>query len=206
MVYFHGTLHVRIPIGVIRMASDDPKPVTEMLLAAAKGDPEAADSLLPLVYDELRTVARSRLKKLPPGQTLEPTALVHEAYLRVIGVEDPGWEGRNHFFGAAARAMRDILVEQARRKASLKRGGDRKRVSTDLEEPVIEPLSDDILAVDEAVKRLEEEDPRKGQIVNLRYFARLTTAETATALGVSVGTVEREWRYIRAWLECELGD
>jgi RNA polymerase sigma factor (TIGR02999 family) len=188
------------------MASDDPKPVTQMLLAAAKGDPEAAASLLPLVYDELRTVARSRLKKLPPGQTLEPTALVHEAYLRVIGVEDPGWEGRNHFFGAAARAMRDILVEQARRKASLKRGGDRKRVSADVEEPVIEPPSDDILAVDEAVKRLEEEDPRKGQIVNLRYFARLTTAETATALGVSVGTVEREWRYIRAWLECELGD
>lgn len=187
------------------MNGKDRKPVTEMLEAAARGDEGAAQSLLPIVYDELRVVARARLRKLPPGQTLEPTALVHEAYLRVVGLDDPGWESRGHFFGAAAQAMRDILVEAARRKMSFKRGGDRQRVSEDEAEPFIEPPSDDILAVDEAVKRLEEEDPRKGQIVNLRYFLRLTTVETAAALGVSVSTVEREWRYIRAWLECQLG-
>ena len=186
------------------MSPDDQRPVTQILQAASEGDPDAADKLLPLVYDELRTVARARLKKLPPGQTLEPTALVHEAYLRVVGKMDPGWDGRGHFFAAAARAMRDILVEQARRKMSLKRGGDRVRVSTDQVEPSIAPPSEDVLAVDEAVKRLEKEDPRKGQIVNLRFFARLTATETAQALGISLGTVEREWRYIRTWLECQL--
>lgn len=186
------------------MSTDDYKPVTRVLHAAVQGDPQAAQDLLPLVYDELRILARSRLRKVPPGQTLQPTALVHEAYLRVVGRKDPGWDGRGHFFAAAARAMRDILVEYARRKTAKKRGGDRRRVSTEKAEPTFEPPSEDILAVDEAVKRLEEDDPRKGQIVNLRYFARLTTAETATALGVSVGTVEREWRYIRAWLQREL--
>lgn len=147
---------------------------------------------------------RERLRKVPPGQTLQPTALVHEAYLRVVGSEDPGWDGRGHFFAAAAQAMRDILVEQARRKAAKKRGGDRQRVATEQAEPVFEPPSDDVLAIDEAVRRLEQDDPRKGQIVNLRYFAKLTAAETAEALGVSVGTVEREWRYIRAYLQREL--
>jgi RNA polymerase sigma factor (TIGR02999 family) len=180
--------------------------VTRVLRAAAEGDPQAARDLLPLVYDELRSLARARLRQLPPGQTLQPTALVHEAYLRVAGSEDPGWDGRGHFFGAAARAMRDILVEQARRKLAKKRGGDRRRVPAEQAEPAFEPPSSDILAVDEAVKRLEADDPRKGQIVNLRYFARLTTAETARALGVSIGTVEREWRYIRAWLQRELSD
>jgi RNA polymerase sigma factor (TIGR02999 family) len=186
------------------MAAEDRKPVTRTLRAAVDGDPRAARDLLPLVYEELRTLARARLRKTPPGQTLQPTALVHEAYLRVIGSEDPGWDGRGHFFAAAARAMRDILVEQARRKMALKRGGDRHRVAIERAEPSIAPPSDDVLAVDEAVKRLEQDDPRKGEIVNLRYFARLTTAETAAALGVSVGTVEREWRYIRAWLQREL--
>lgn len=166
--------------------------------------PEAAQDLLPRVYDELRNLARARLRKVPPGGTLQATALVHEAYLRVVGDHDPGWDGCGHFFAAAARAMRDILVEYARRKAARKRGGDRRRVACEQAEPVFVPPSDDILAVDEAVKRLEADDPRKGQIVNMRYFARLTTAETAQALGVSVGTVEREWRYIRAWLQREL--
>ena len=190
------------------MPPREPEPVTRALRAAVDGDPRAAGKLLPLVYDELRGLARARLRKLPPGQTLQPTALVHEAFLRVVGDEDPGWDHRGHFFAAAARAMRDILVDQARRKAARKRGGDRKRVDMDDESPdlAIDAPSEDILAVDEAVRRLEEEDPRKGQIVNLRYFARLTTAETAAALRVSVGTVEREWRYIRAWLEVELGD
>jgi len=186
------------------MSVSDDKPATRMLRAATHGDSGAAQDLLPLVYEELRTLARSWLKREGPGQTLQPTALVHEAYLRLVGDDDPGWEGRGHFFAAAARAMRRILVDRAREKMAKKRGGERHRVSADLVEPMVEPPSEEVLAVDEAVKRLEEEDPRKGQIVNLRYFARMTAAETAAALGISVGTVGREWRYIRAWLECEL--
>lgn len=186
------------------MSADSDKSVTRVLRAAAAGDPGAAHELLPLVYEELRRLARARLKHLPPGQTLDPTALVHEAYLRVVGDDDPGWDGRRHFFAAAARSMRDILVEQARRKAAQKHGGDRHRVPIEHAEPAIAPPSEDVLAVDEAVRRLEQYDARKGQVVNLRYFARLTTAETAKALGVSIGTIEREWRYIRAWLQREL--
>lgn len=186
------------------MAAEDTKEVTRILKAATEGDERAAQNLLPLVYAELRSLARARLKKLPPGQTLQPTALVHEAYLRVVGDADPGWDGRGHFFAAAARAMRDILVEQARRKGALKRGGDRRRIDMEVAEPALEMPSEDIIAVDEAVRRLEKEDPRKGQIVNLRYFARLTTAETASALGISIATVGREWRYVRAWLAREL--
>lgn len=183
---------------------DESKAITRTLKAAIEGNPRAAEDLLPLVYDELRALAQARLRQVPPGQTLQPTALVHEAYLRVVGEEDPGWDGRGHFFAAAARAMRDILVEQARRKQARKRGGDRQRLAVDHAALAIEPPSEDVLAVDEAVKRLEQDDPRKGQIVNLRYFARLTTEETAAALGVSVGTIEREWRYIRTWLQREL--
>ena len=183
------------------MSAGDRESVTRVLRAVIDGDPRAAHDLLPLVYDELRTLARARLRKVPPGQTLQPTALVHEAYMRLVGDLDPGWDGRGHFFASAARAMRDILVEQARRKSARKRGGDRKRVNADQVEPAIEPPGDDVLAVHEAVQRLERDDPRKGEIVNLRYFARLTNEETAEALGVSVGTVEREWRYIRAWLQ-----
>lgn len=186
------------------MSAEDHKSVTRVLQAAAGGDRKAAEALLPLVYEELRRLARARLRKVPPDQMLQPTALVHEAYLRLIGREDPGWDGRGHFFAAAAQAMRRIIVEQARRKMAKKRGGDQRRIPIEQAQPTTEPPSEDILAVDEAVKRLEEYDPRKGQIVNLRYFARLTTAETASALGISVGTVEREWRYIRAWLQREL--
>ncbi len=188
------------------MPADAPSAVTLVLNAAAAGDREAAAKLLPLVYGELRKLARARMAALAPGQTSQPTALVHEAYLRVIGRADPGWEGRGHFFGAAARAMRDILVEQARRKASLKRGGDRKRFDLEDADLAIEPPGDNVVALDEAIKRLEGDDPRKGQIVNLRYFAGFTAQETAAALGVSVGTVEREWRYIRAWLYTQLSE
>jgi RNA polymerase sigma factor (TIGR02999 family) len=186
------------------MPAQEDKPITRILKAAAKGDPEAAKDLLPLVYNKLRSLARAKLRSLPPGQTLQPTALVHEAYINLVGKEDPGWDSKGHFFGAAARAMRDILVDQARRKGALKRGGDQVRISMDEAEPAFEAPSADILAVDEAVKLLEKEDPRKGQIVNLRYFARMSTAETAAALGISVATVGREWRYIRAWLVKEL--
>ena len=178
--------------------------VTRILKAAVEGDQEAARNLLPVVYNELRMLARAHLRRLPPGQTLQPTALVHEAYLRVVGPEDPGWEGRGKFFAAAARAMRDILVEEARRKMTLKRGSTRKRVDLEQAEPVELPPSEDILAVDEAVKRLEKIDPRKGQIVNLRYFAQLTARETGEVLGICESTVRRESKFIRAWLEREL--
>ncbi|UCE58959.1 MAG: sigma-70 family RNA polymerase sigma factor [Phycisphaerales bacterium] len=186
------------------MSSEERKPITRVLQAVAQGDSEAGRDLLPLVYDELRNLARARLAHEAPGQTLQPTALVHEAYLRVSKNEDLAWDCRGHFFAAAARAMRQILVENARRKTAQKRGGGHVRQPADSLEPALEPPSEDVLAVDEAVKRLEREDPRKGQIVNLRFFARMTTAETAAALGVSVGTVRREWRYIRAWLQAHL--
>jgi len=179
------------------------KPMRHLMGAVDVGDPTGARDLLPLVYDELRMLARARLQQEPAGQTLQPTALVHEAYLRLIGDNDPGWDGRGHFFAAAARAMRRILVERARTKKTTKRGGRFRRAQIEQAELECEPPSAEVLAIDEAVRRLEREDPRKGQIVNLRYFARMTTAETAAALGLSVGTVGREWRFIRAWLECE---
>jgi RNA polymerase sigma factor (TIGR02999 family) len=186
------------------VAVDKRKTVTQVLEGVVSGDPTAPDELLPLVYENLRDLARARLQQLPPGQTLQPTALVHEAYLRLVDNPDPDWDGRRHFFGAAARAMRDILVEQARRKSAQKRGGGRPRVPLEGAEPSVEPPPDEVLAIHEAIELLEQEDPRKGQIVNLRYFAGMTAAETASALGISVGTVVREWRYIRAWLEREL--
>lgn len=178
--------------------------VTRILHDVKQGDRQAAEKLLPLVYEELRALARTRLRQEAPGQTLQPTALVHEAYLRLVGDEDPGWDSRGHFFAAAAQAMRRILVERARRKMRIKHGGSRHRVSVDKIEPAFEPPAEEVLAIDQAIARLEARDPRKGQVVNLRYFARMTTAETAAALGVSIGTVAREWRYARAWLEAEL--
>lgn len=170
--------------------------------AAAAGDEEASATLLPLVYDELRKLAEARLAKTPPGNTLQPTALVHEAYLRLIGSGDPGWDGRNHFFGAAAQAMRDILVEQARRKSRIKRGGDRKRVpleGIDSDAPV-DARPEEVLAVNDSLEALEAEDPRAAQVVVLRYFGGLSEPEAAAILGVSESTVTREWRYARSWL------
>ena len=188
------------------MATQAQKHATRTLQAVLAGDRQAADELLPLVYAELRDLARSRMAHLPPGNTLQPTALIHEAYLRLIGSEDPGWNGRGHFFAAAAQAMRDILVEQARRKGRLKRGGNRLRVDAHPADLAIEPPAENLIDLHEALQKLEARDPRKGRIVNLRYFAGLTAEETAEVLGVSVGTIEREWRYIKTWLFAELAE
>lgn len=185
---------------------DEPQDLTLVLKAACAGDADSANRLLPVLYAELRKLAEDRLRRTPPGNTLQATALVHEAYLRLVRSGDPGWNGRNHFFGAAAQAMRDILVEQARRKAALKRGGDRERLDVTIADPADEESPVDILALDEVLRRLEAKDARKGQIVNLRYFGGLTVEETAAALEVSVSTIEYEWRFIKRWLYAELSD
>ena len=171
-----------------------------VLQAAQAGDRQAAADLLPLVYEELRKLAAHKLAQQTPGQTLQPTALVHEAYLRVAGDNHVSWEGRRHFFFAAARAMRDILVEQARRKAGPMRGGDRRRQELDDACAVLEPPSEDVLGVHEALEELETRDALKAQIVLLRYFTGLTMDETAAVLGIPARTLDRHWRYIRAWL------
>ncbi|MCZ6837303.1 MAG: sigma-70 family RNA polymerase sigma factor [Planctomycetota bacterium] len=177
--------------------------VTTLLKAIGTGDRHAASELLPLLYDNLRQLAEYRLARLAPGQTLQPTALVHEAYLKLVGDADPGWDNRGHFFGAAAQAMREILVDQARRKGRIKHGGERKRVelpphlaaSADGNEP-----NEEILSVDRVLDRMKKEHPRQAEIVLLRFFAGLTNEQTAEALGVSSRTVERDWRFARAWL------
>jgi RNA polymerase sigma factor (TIGR02999 family) len=181
--------------------------IEQTLSAASRGDRQAAAELLPLVYNELRSLARARLGHVPAGNTLQPTALVHEAYMRLVGDRDPGWDTRGHFFAAAAEAMRQVLVDQARRKKRLKRGGDRKRIEgvEEFEVPLAGPV-EDILALDEAIERLKADDERKAQIVTLRCFAGLNREETAAALGISVPTIDREWRYIVARLHKELTD
>jgi RNA polymerase sigma factor (TIGR02999 family) len=165
------------------------------------GDPQAAEQLLPLVYDELRRLAAQRLAQEKPGQTLQATALVHEAYLRLVDVEKvQHWESRGHFFAAAAEAMRRILVEHARRSHAQKRGGGRKKL--DLREVAEDPAEDsvDLLALDDALRELEAKHPEKAQVVKLRFFAGSTLEETASLLGVSRATAQRHWAYARAWL------
>jgi RNA polymerase sigma factor (TIGR02999 family) len=164
------------------------------------GASRPAAELLPELYTELRRLAAALSTRLRPGQTLQPTALVHEAYLRLVGHGDPGWEGRRHFFGAAARAMREILIEQARRKGSRKHGGDARRVDLSEGLALIEPPADDLLALDEAIERLRAERPHLAEVVQLRYYAGLSVEETATVVGQSVSTVVRQWRFARAWL------
>jgi RNA polymerase sigma factor (TIGR02999 family) len=177
------------------------KDLTGLLSAIEQGDPTAAEELLPLVYDELRRLAAQRLAREKPGQTLQATALVHEVYLRLVdGEADRHWDGRGHFFAAAAEAMRRILVENARRKRSLKRGGNLVRHQLDEVELVIPGLGDDLLALDEALTRLAAQDPVKARLVELRHFAGLTLEEAATALGLSTTTAHRYWNYARAWL------
>jgi RNA polymerase sigma factor (TIGR02999 family) len=156
--------------------------------------------LLPVVYAELRRLAAVLTARLPPGQTLQPTALVHEAYLKLVRGLDPGWEGRRHFFGAAAQAMREILVDQARRKASIKHGGHGQRVELSDGLALIAPPADDVLALDEAIQGLQAEEPHLAEIVKLRYYTGLSVEETAAVVGRSVSTVTREWRQARAWL------
>jgi RNA polymerase sigma factor (TIGR02999 family) len=167
---------------------------------------QAAADLLPTVYAELRRMAATLTAQRGPGQTLTPTALVHEAYLRLVRNQDPGWQGRRHFFGAAAQAMREILIEQARRKGRLKRGGGGRRVELAEGMAWIEPPADDLLALDEAISRLQAEDPRLAEIVMLRYYSGLSVEETARVIGVSVSTLTRDWRFARAWLAGVLGE
>ncbi len=178
--------------------------LAQTLHAASRGDRRAAAELLPLVYDDLRQLARARMDKLPPGNTLQPTALVHEAYMRVVGDADPGWEGRGHFFAAAAESMRQILVDQARRKNRVKHGGGKKRMDIDLIDVPFSSSPAEVLALDAAIERLRADDPRKAQIVTMRCFAGLSREETAAAMGVSLSTIDREWRYIVARLFGEL--
>ncbi len=161
---------------------------------------QSAADLLPVVYEELRRLAAVLTGRLPPGQTLQPTALVHEAYLRLVRNQDPGWEGRRHFFGAAAKAMREILIEQARQKASLKHGGQAQRIELAEGLAWIEPPSSDLLALDDAIQQLDADDAHLAEVVRLRYYAGLSVEETAGILGVSVRTLQREWQFARAWL------
>ena len=181
--------------------------ITSILSAIEQGSPAASEQLLPLVYEELRRLAAAKLSQEKVGQTLQATALVHEAYLRLVGqTERQAWDNSRHFFAAAAEAMRRILIDRARRKRSLKHGGDRQRVEL---EPAIEPAMmplacDDILGLDEALQKLEQKDPRKAELVKLRFFAGLTVAQAAQALGISTSTAENDWTYARSWLRLEM--
>ena len=167
---------------------------------------QPAAELLPILYGELRRLAATLTARLAPGQTLQPTALVHEAYLRLVRDEESGWQGRRHFFGAAAQAMREILIEQARQKASFKHGGQAKRIELAEGLAWIEPPTGDLLALDEAIQRLQAEDAHLAEIVQLRYYTGLSVEETASVVGVSVSTLKRDWRYARAWLARRLGE
>ena len=184
---------------------DDLSELADMQRDRLQREPKPAHELLPLVYDELRRLAAQRLAREAPGQTLQATALVHEAYLRLVGADpDRPWNGRGHFFGAAAQAMRRILVENARRRSRVKRGGDRARVDLDAAEPVVPQTDQDLLALDEALEQLALKDPVKAELVGLHIFAGLTLAQAAEILGLSTSTADRYWAYARAWLRVEI--
>ena len=178
--------------------------VTRILNSLEQGDASAADQLLPLVYDELRRLAAHKMANEKPGQTLQATALVHEAYLRLVGNQNQRWSGRAHFFGAAAEAMRRILIENARRKSAQRHGGGQQRV--DIEEvDIASPAGDDqLLAVNDAIEKLAAIDPAKAELVKLRYFVGLSMTEAARALGLPQRTVERQWAFAKAWLREEI--
>jgi RNA polymerase sigma factor (TIGR02999 family) len=182
------------------------KDVTRILSAIEQGDPQAAEQLLPLVYGELRRLAKQRLAREKPGQTLQATALVHEVYLKLVNSEEVRrWDSRGHFFAAAAEAMRRLLVDNARRKRAEKHGGRLERHDLDALEIAAPAPPEDLLALDEALAKLEAEDPVKAQLVKLRYFAGLSEEDAAQVLGISRTTAHRHWRYTRAWLLNELG-
>lgn len=176
------------------------------ILESIKEDSGAAEKLLPLLYDELRALAASKLAREKPGNSIQATSLVHQAWLRLVGSDvDMHWNGRGHFFGAAARAMQRILVENARRKKSLKAGGEFDRVELSRVAAEVRGRSEDVLAVNEALSKLEAQDPRKAELVRLRFFAGLTLEEAARALDVSISTVKKDWAYSKAWLRVEMG-
>jgi RNA polymerase sigma factor (TIGR02999 family) len=175
--------------------------LTALLQRLEKGDPHAAHELLPLVYEELRKLAAFKMANEAPGQTLQPTALVHEAWLRLGGDDQPAWENRGHFFAAAAEAMRRIVIDNARRKRRMRHGGDLERVDfAAIQVPAPVPAEEELLAVHEALDELAELDSRKAELVKLRFFVGLTFAEAATMLGVSEVTAKRDWAFARAWL------
>ena len=179
--------------------------VTRILSAIEEGDPHAAEQLLPLVYDELRQLAAQRLAQEKPGQTLQATALVHEAYLRLVGVQKTQrWDSRGHFFAAAAEAMRRILLNRARDRHRLKRGGDRRRIDLGQVEIALDGSDEQLIALDEALAQLAAEDASAAQLVNLRFFAGLSLKDAAASLGLALRTAERQWAYARAWLYARL--
>ena len=179
--------------------------VTQILKSIEDGDPKAAGDLLPLVYDELRKLAAAKMAQEKPGQTLQATALVHDAYLRLVDVEKAQhWDSRGHFFSAAAEAMRRILVDQSRRKRTRKAGGDHQRIPLADAELQIEAPDLDVLALDDALKRLEARNPRQAELIKVRFFAGLTIEKAARALGISTSTAENDWAYARTWLRIEM--
>jgi RNA polymerase sigma factor (TIGR02999 family) len=181
--------------------------VTHLLFAIERGDPHAAEELLPLVYEELRKLAAQRLAHEKPGQTLQATALVHEAYVRLIGTHRAQhWNSRGHFFVAAAESMRRILIDLARRKQRLKHGGERQRVELDEMACLTGERASELLALHAALEQLEAEEPEKARLVKLRYFAGLSHAEAAQALGISRATADRHWAYARVFLRCQMDD
>jgi RNA polymerase sigma factor (TIGR02999 family) len=180
--------------------------VTRILNAIERGDAKATEELLPLVYEELRILAAQKLSHEPPGQTLQATALVHEAYLRLVSDEPRNWENRGHFFAAAAEAMRRILVENARRRNRLKRGDGRHRIELKDAEIAVDGAGDDLLALDEALTKLAQEDPAKADLVKLRYFAGLTLDQAAQAMNISRATASRHWSFAQAWLFHEINE
>jgi RNA polymerase sigma factor (TIGR02999 family) len=179
--------------------------VTRILSEVEQGDPQAAEQLLPLVYDELRKLAAQKLAQEAPGQTLQATALVHEAYLRLVDVEQaPHWDSRGHFFAAAAEAMRRILVESARRRKRAKHGGDRERVEIEMDRLPTRMSSEELVALDEALEKLKDHDPVKAELVTLRYFGGLTIEQASEVLNISRITAHRYWTYARAWLHRQM--
>jgi RNA polymerase sigma factor (TIGR02999 family) len=178
--------------------------VTRILNAIEQGDATAADELLPLVYEELRHLAAYKMSKESPGHTLQATALVHEAYIRLVGSENQNWSSRTHFFSAAAEAMRRILIDNARRKQRLKRGGGQQKVNIDNALLPFEEPSTNLLALDEALAKLAKDDPIKAKLVELRFFAGLTMEQAASVLGIAHSTADEHWAYARAWLRLEI--